>query len=47
MIAMGIITMVDKLLDKLNDVSLRILVVASILLWPVLFIVLLVGWLLG
>jgi chromate transport protein ChrA len=47
MIAMGIITMVDKLLDKLNDVSLRILVVVSILLWPVLFIVLLVGWLLG
>ena len=47
MIAMGIITMVDKLLDKLNDVSLRILVVVSILLWPVLFIVLLVGWLRG
>mgnify|MGYP000508704249 FL=1 len=47
MIAMGIITMIDKLLDKLNDVSLRLLVISSILLWPILFIVLFIGWLVG
>jgi hypothetical protein len=47
MIAMGIITMIDKLLDKLNDVSLRLLVISSILLWPILFIVLFIGWLIG
>jgi hypothetical protein len=47
MIAMGIITMIDKLLDKLSDVSLRLLVITSILLWPVLLVVILFGWLLG
>ena len=47
MIAMGIITMIDKLLDKLSDVSLRLLVITSILVWPVLLVVILFGWLLG
>ena len=47
MIAIGVINMVDKLLDKLSDASLRILVITSILLWPVLFIVIFIGWLIG